>query len=325
MDTRSIGKIRGLQQCATQHGKFAILALDHRNNLRNLLHLQEQNPDTDVEMTAFKFDVVRALAKNCSAILLDPVYGAAQNVFSAALPGNCGLLVAVEETGYTGDPVARESQLLPEWGVAKVKRMGASAVKLLVYYHPDSSTHTHIEDLVRRVAQDCQTQDIPLFLEVLSYPLDAGKKKLEGSERSDVILRSAAILTPLGVDVLKAEFPLDIYAEKDFQKWEAACQELTRASATPWILLSASVEFEVFMQQVTAACRAGAAGVAAGRAVWKEATDLKGVERTRFLQDVACQRMGRLTALVDALAAPWFAGMEPTRINQDWYKKYPEK
>ncbi len=325
MFTRSIGKIRGLQQCATPNGKFAILALDHRNNLRNLLHIQKQDPNANEMMTAFKQDVVKTLADSCSAFLLDPLYGAAQNVATQVLPGNRGLLVALEETGYTGDPSARESQILPDWSVAKVKRMGGSAVKLLVYYHPDSATHTHIEDLVSQVADDCQKTDTPFFLEVLSYPLDPVQKKLEGTERMDVILKSAEKLTPLGADVLKAEFPLDIHTEKSFDRWKAACKELTQKSAIPWILLSASVDFDVFLQQVIAACMAGAAGVAAGRAVWKEATDLSGHDRIHFLQNVAYKRMHRLTELVDALAAPWFNELEQFQIDQEWFKTYPER
>ena len=322
MFTRSIGKIRGLQQCATPNGKFAILALDHRNNLRNLLHIQDQDPNTDERMAAFKQDVVKALANSCSAFLLDPLYGAAQNIVSQTLPGNCGLLVALEETGYTGDPSARESQILPNWSAAKIKRMGGSAVKLLVYYHPESPTHTHIEDLVSKAADDCQKADIPFFLEVLSYSLDPLQKKLEGNERMEVILKSAEKLTLLGADVLKAEFPLDINTERDFDSWETACKELTRKSMIPWILLSASVDFEIFLQQVKAACMAGAAGVAAGRAVWKEATDLNGQDRINFLQNVACKRMQMLSELVDDLAAPWFASLEPARIEIDWFRTY---
>ena len=39
--------------------------------------------------------------------------------------------------------------------VEKAKRMGASAIKLLVYYHPDSPTAQEIEDFTSKVAEDC--------------------------------------------------------------------------------------------------------------------------------------------------------------------------
>ncbi|MFN6120893.1 MAG: hypothetical protein ACK5CE_14850, partial [Actinomycetes bacterium] len=49
-----------------------------------------------------------------------------------ALPGRVGLVMALDETGYVGDPTARQSQILPGWNAAKIRRMGASAAKLLV-------------------------------------------------------------------------------------------------------------------------------------------------------------------------------------------------
>ena len=38
--------------------------------------------------------------------------------------------------------------------------------------------------------------------------------------------------------MLKAEFPLDTQQEPRRGEWEAACRELTEASAVPWVLLS---------------------------------------------------------------------------------------
>src|SRR5678810_80466 len=94
-----------------------------------------------------------------SAVLLDPEIGAAQCVASGVLPGDVGLVVAVEATGYTGDPTARQSRILPGWSVAKARRMGANAIKLLAYYHPDSNTASELESFIRQVVADCAAQD----------------------------------------------------------------------------------------------------------------------------------------------------------------------
>ena len=45
------------------------------------------------EVVAEKLRIVHAFAPHSTAILLDPVYGAAQAVAGAALPRGCGLLV----------------------------------------------------------------------------------------------------------------------------------------------------------------------------------------------------------------------------------------
>jgi tagatose-1,6-bisphosphate aldolase len=202
--------------------------------------------------------------------------------------------------------------------------MGASGVKLLVYYHPESDQARHQEDLVSQVAEDCLKYDLPLFVEPLSYSLDPGKKKLSSAERRQIVIETARRLTPLGMDILKAEFPVDVKEETAQGVWAAACVELTEASKVPWTLLSAGVDFDTFMRQVMVACQSGASGVLAGRAVWKEATELDGPERVEFLRTTAAGRMARLTALCDGLANPWTKFYTADPAPEDWYPNYPD-
>ena len=322
MPTLTIGKYRSLQQCANQRGALVILAMDHRGNLRELLAPSNKDQVPAEDLMAFKREVIAALSPIASAVLVDPEYGAAQCIASGALPGGKGLVVAVEASGYTGNPLARQSRVLEGWGVDKTRRMGASAVKLLAYYHPDAPTAPEIEALVQRVAHDCQEQDIALMLEPLSYSPDPSQKKLPPSERRRVVLETARRLTFPGVDVLKAEFPLDIQAEPDERQWAQACAELTAASRAPWVLLSASVSFETFLRQVALACQEGASGVAVGRAVWQEAVKGSGLARQEFLEKVARPRMERIEALCTALARPWVEVYQPVETGLDWYTNY---
>jgi tagatose-1,6-bisphosphate aldolase len=316
MKTISIGKLRGLQQISSQRGAITALALDHRQNLR------KANPAfmDDAELSRFKLDVTRAAASKATAILLDPEVSAAQAIAQGLLPKHVGLVVAVESTGYTGETTARRAQLIPGWSVEKAKRMGASAVKLLVYYHPASPTAKEIEDFTAKIAQDCRQHDLALMLEPLSYSLDENNK-LSSEERRTVVVETAKRLTSLDVDLLKAEFPLDLN-EPDEIKWKQACQEISSASSVPWILLSAAVDFEIFVRQVTVACNAGASGIAVGRAVWKEAVGLNGEARAQFLRDVAGVRLARLSALCDALARPWPELVAMPIVDAQWYVRY---
>jgi len=311
----SIGKLRGLQQISSNRGTFTALALDHRQNLR------KANPVfvDDGELSRFKVDVTTALAKRATAVLLDPEVSAAQAVAQGAIPNSVGLVVAVETTGYTGDATARHAQIIPGWSVEKAKRMGASAIKLLVYYHPDSGTANEIEDFTSMIAEECTKHDLVLMLEPLSYSLDEGKK-LTSEEKRYVVVETARRLTPLHVDILKAEFPLDAN-DMDESKWMDACKEISSASVTPWILLSAAVDYDTFLRQVTVACNAGASGIAVGRAVWKEAVMMAGDERIKFLRSAGRYRIARLTSLCHALAKPYtdfYAADAPF----DWYKTY---
>jgi len=311
----SIGKLRGLQQISSNRGTFTALALDHRQNLR------KANPAfvNDEELSRFKVDVTDALAKRATAVLLDPEVSAAQAIAQRAIPNSVGLVVAVESTGYTGDATARQAQVIPGWSVEKAKRMGASAIKLLVYYHPDANTAGEIEDFTSNIAEECKKHDLVLMLEPLSYSLDENKK-LTSDEKRYVVVETAKRLTPLHVDILKAEFPLDVN-DMDESKWMDACREISSASITPWILLSAAVDYETFLRQVVVASNAGASGIAVGRAVWKEAVTMSGEERIKFLRTSGRSRMSRLTSLCHALAKP-YTDFYTAEAPFDWYKTY---
>ncbi len=311
----TIGKLRGLQQIASERGTITALALDHRQNLR------KANPAfiSDVELSGFKLDVTSVLASSATAVLLDPEVSAAQAVAQRAIPKDIGLVVAVESTGYTGDATARQAQIIPGWSVEKARRMGASAIKLLVYYHPDASTAGEIEDFTSVIAADCKRHDLVLMLEPLSYSL-AENRRLTSDEKRYVVVETARRLTPLSVDILKAEFPLDV-DDRDETKWMDACREISAASVVPWILLSAAVEYETFLRQVMIACDAGASGIAVGRAVWKEAVTMGPEVRLNFLQTTARQRLSRLTSLCHALAKP-YTDFYTAEAPFDWYKTY---
>jgi tagatose-1,6-bisphosphate aldolase len=321
MNILSIGKLRGLQQCAAPNGTFTCLALDHRQNLRRALNPSDPSAVGDAELTGFKLELTAALADLATAVLLDPEYSAAQAIAAGILPTKTGLVVALESTGYTGDPAARGSQLLPGWSVEKSRRMGANMVKLLVYFHPEAPTAGDIEAFVGQVAQDCLRQDLGLMLEPLSYSLQADRK-LDSSEKRQVVVETARRLTLPGVDILKAEFPLDPVAVPNESDWAKACTEISSASRAPWILLSAAINYQTYLRQVAIACRAGASGIAVGRAVWQEAVELRGAARLSFLKDVARPRLERLASLCAELGKPWTDFYAPPKIQSEWYKSY---
>jgi tagatose 1,6-diphosphate aldolase len=312
----SIGKLRGLQQCTSAKGTFTCLALDHRQNLR------KANPAfvDNAELSRFKLEVVSTIADLSTAVLLDPEISAAQTIAAGALPGKSALVVAVESTGYGGSPTARQSQVLPGWSVEKAKRMGASMVKLLVYFHPNSPTAPEIESFVRQVVDECNRYDLGLMLEPLSYSLTA-EKKLSSAEKRYVVTETARRLVFPGVDVLKAEFPLDIAEDANEANWTAACADISASSPAPWIVLSAAVDYETYLRQVEIACRAGASGSAVGRAVWQEAVTMDGEARLDYLRTTCRERLARLTELCSTVGKP-VSDFYTADAPFDWYKAY---
>jgi len=319
-----LGARRGLEACASPRGTFAVLALDHRQNLRRELRPDDPDSVTYDEMVDFKRAVVRALSPVATGTLLDPEIGAAQSIADGSLPGRAGLIVAIEATGYAGLSTARVSRILDGWSVEKAKRMGASAAKLLVYYHPDAANAADQERLVARVAADCRAADLALFVEPLSFSLVDGAM-LSGEDRRRVVIETARRLTAIGGDVLKAEFPYDP-AVTESVRWREACEELNAASELPWVLLSGGVDDATFEAQVAAACEAGASGVLVGRSVWAEAATMEPAARTEFLMSTGRERLRRLADLADRAGRPWHE--RRTRLTtaplprDGWYRDY---
>ena len=303
IDAYRIGARRGLAACASERGTFAVLALDHRQNLRRELRPDDPASVTYEEMVEFKRAVVRALAPVATGTLLDPEIGAAQCIVDGSLPARAGLIVAIEATGFDGPSTARVSRILDGWSVEQAKRMGASAAKLLVYYHPDATTAADQEELVNRVARECRAADLALFVEPLSFSVVAGEK-LTGEARRRVVVETARRLTAIGGDILKAEFPYDP-SVTDRERWREACAELDEASSVPWVLLSGGVDGPTFEAQVEVACAAGASGVLAGRSVWAEAATMTPGSRDEFLATTARERLRRLVDLADSVGRPW--------------------
>jgi tagatose 1,6-diphosphate aldolase len=324
--TLSLGKVRALQQCATASGIFTILAVDHRDAMRTMIDAARPQDISSQTLTDIKLDIVRSLRDLPSAVLLDPLYSAAQAIADGAVTGQTGLLVALEDQGYLGDPYNRETASLSGWGVEKARRLGATGVKVLLFYHPNAgATAEKQENFAQAIIADCQHYELPLFLEPISYPLSPRVKKNSvefAEERRRVVIESARRLGALGADILKLEFPVDVTHQPDPELWAEACSELNDASPVPWVLLSAGEPFETFCQQLTIACQAGCTGFAAGRSVWNEAVTLPFEKRARFLSTTARERFKRLADIAQSSIHSWQQRYTLPMPDENWYRTY---
>ena len=318
--TLTPGRYRGLKSTSLAEADvFGIIAFDQRASYRKMLP-----PATGYDqLVQVKSEIISALSLDASAILTDPVYGLRP---AMQMSPKSGLLLALEKSGYSGDSSYRVTELLPAWTPEKIRKTGASAVKFMVYYHPESGELAdELEALVRRVVADCQAWDLPVFLEPMSYSLDPDVSK-DSAEyaagRAQVVIETARRLSGTGADVLKMEFPLDIQFNQDRGQWRAACEELSAASSVPWVLLSAGVDFEQFKPQVEVACQAGASGFLAGRAIWKEAAAMSTSDRAAFLRDVADDRLRQLLEIAAAEARPWSDFYAAPEAAENWYESY---
>ena len=230
------------------------------------------------------------------------------------------------KSGYSGDSSYRKTELIPAWTPEKIRKAGANAVKFMVYYHPDSGgLAEELEQLIQRVVADCHQWDLPVFLEPMSYSLEAAvaKDSAEFAEaRPAIVIETARRLSRTGADALKMEFPQDIKFNRDRAAWQASCAALSEASATPWVLLSAGVDFEQFKPQARVACEQGASGFLAGRAIWKEAAAMSPIDRAAFLQNTARDRLRQLLEIAASSARPWTDFYRTPQSSANWYEDY---
>ena len=327
----SIGKLRGLQRIAGARGVFTICAMDHRGSLEGKFCSDIADFLCPESMTDFKLDLCRTLSPYASAVLLDPVFGAAQAIARSLPAKRSGILISLEETGYSGNSESRDTVLLTDWSVSKIKRMGADAVKLLVYYRPDVEAASRQLHLIAEVADQCKRWDILFVVEALSYPIgsEIGDPDQYARIKPGLVIQTARDFTAHPIDIFKAEFPADLHVTHTVAEAHRLCRELTNASTRPWVLLSAGTDYDIFKRQVEIACDSGASGFLAGRAIWQEAIDMTGPLRRDFLATTAVNRLKKLSGLVRRYATPWqrrigLNGEVLVDVPANWYRHYGE-
>lgn len=310
---------------ASPDGIFNMCAMDHRGSLRKLAG--ELDYDQMVER---KLELCYNLAPHASAVLLDPVFGAASALSHGVLPKSTGLVVSVEASGYAGTSEQRLTQLLEGWNVEKIKRMGASAAKLLVHYRPDLiELANKLMDMIEGIGLECERHDLPFVVEPLSYPIGEETRNPAhfAKVKEQLVLKTAGHIAKLPIDVLKSEFPGELQYQ-DKGKLTELCRQLDKASPVPWVVLSAGVDFEEFCQQVEIACQGGASGFLGGRAIWQEAMQMdKSQDRVKFLSTTGADRLKRLEDIATRYATPWYKKLglnshELAPIAEGWYQEY---
>lgn len=297
--------------------------------MRAMLNRAQPEAVPAYHLTEIKLSIVRVIGPLASAILLDPIYSLGQAIAQRALPPRTVFLSTLEEQGYLGDPHRRQTTMLAGWSVEKAKMLGASGVKVLLFYHPSAGEVTERqENFVADLLGECRRFDIPMFLEPILYSVDPAISKDSArfaADRPGLMVETVRRLSALNPDVLKLEFPVDCRYTKEETVWQEACGRVNEASRVPWTLLSGGDSFDLFQQQLRVACQNGCSGFLVGRALWQEAVYLQGNEREAFLREEATRRWEALQEIAENYAHPWFDRWEVANVDDHWYKDYLEK
>ena len=325
----SEGKIRHLTALSNKNGVIAAAAMDQRGSLQKGIAGAKGVPTDQVTpemMSEFKIAVSRVLTPHASAILLDPEYGLPA---AKARSSNAGLLLAYEESGYDNTKPGRLPDLLPHVSAKRIADWGANAVKILIYYTPfeDSSVNDIKHAFIERIGAECETQQIPFFLEIVGYdPKGGDEKGFEfAKQKPQVVIGSMQEFSKpqYRVDVLKVEVPINanyvegssVYkGQKAYSRSEAL--DLFRRAAgvakKPFIYLSAGVGNAQFVESLTMAAEAGTdySGVLCGRATWKDGIPIYAKQGVKALEDwLQSEGVKNINAVNAAIqtAKPWHA------------------
>jgi tagatose 1,6-diphosphate aldolase len=323
------GKLRRLARLADNRGRFSMLAIDQRKSLRQMISIKTgENPAdiADDSLIKVKRIVTSYLSPMASAILTDPLFGYANT--RSLIPGSIGVMLSIEVTGYSiVNGNERQSRLIPSWGVDQTSLAGGDAVKLLIWYCREAGRETldHQFGIVRNVGEACEKHGIPLILEVVNYRLDgrSTKSAFYAREKAERVIDAARVFsaTEFKVDMLKLEFPGELSFVKEYQDFpfsageivydldeiQEFCSRTNEASGVPWVILSAGVEPEEFIENIKISNAAGASGFLCGRAVWKKIINHYPDEEAMgaFIRDEAA---GYFKSILNANSAalPWY-------------------
>jgi len=325
------GKLRGLQRISNPNGTLTMVATDQNSSMISMMKKATGREPTYAEVADAKVMLSRALAPHCSGLLVDGYYGYASTVAAFAVPASTGLLIRVEKSGASKNAAGAPcGEVEPGWGVAKIKRAGADAVKLLAQFEPgefDSAERNF--ELTRRIHDECVAHDILFLLEPIHFPYNGEDDKSESKikRKARTVIESAKYLSRY-CDVYKAEFPGTLGYESDDQLMDNL-KRLNDACVKPWVLLSAGVDYDQYKKQVEMAIKAGASGVLGGRAFWKEFfTYPTGAERQKFAETECVRRVKEVDAIVKT-GTPWFAkygltleDLHGMRATEGWHARY---
>ena len=320
----SAGKLAGMKAVADERGVIAAAAMDQRGSLKKAIAKERGGDVTDADLEEFKILVTEILTQHASAILLDPEWGIPASKRRAK---NSGLLMAYEKTGYDANTPGRLPDLLDLWSVRRLKAAGADCIKILLYYAPadPAKTNDHKHAWVERIGDECRTNDIPFFLEVIAYEEGLDEKGLEFAKKKPELV--AAYMREFskdqyGVDVLKVEVPVNMkfvdgmksfagtsaYTKQQAMDW---FRKTADVSKRPFIYLSAGVSNAEFTETLELAGEAGTrfSGVLCGRATWKDGIAVYAKQGAnafrRWLQDDGVKNIVNVNDHLKP-ARPWF-------------------
>jgi tagatose 1,6-diphosphate aldolase len=285
---------RGYQQICGENGLMMVVAADQRGGMREVLaDTPEARKNIDQAMLGrVKSGLVRHLANKAACVLLDAVTAVPDVVEDGTLARDTGLLIGLDDSGWNTDAQGyRISKLSPGINARKVRELGGTGAKLMVYLRADRPDANAVNiQTIRECVADFAAEDVLLVVEFLTYRLADEPEADYKSAFPDLVVEGTRICIENGAKVLKIPYP----------GTPEACRRVTElCDGIPWAVLSAGVDHETFLGQVETSMANGASGVIAGRALWKDCISLDPTVQADRLETIASSRLREIQAILD--------------------------
>lgn len=283
-----------LDAIARPSGGMAMVAMDQRESLRHMFDQAGAGRPAEDVLVNFKLAVAASLGPMASGFLIDRHYGFEEVRQRSLLPSRTGLILATDDLVQDpGGPVQDTDLDLP---ALELDLTGVAAIKLLIIWRRDHRREARVE-LARRFVAAARARGVLSVLEpvVRATPGEAD------FDQEKAIREAARELSPLGQSLYKVQVPRG--GSGSPAELRVGCEALAADITGPWVVLSQGVEREDFLRAVTAACRAGASGFLAGRALWSDVVGHPDVSSR--LTELSVPRLARLIDVVDTHARSW--------------------
>jgi len=284
---------RAMQAISTPDGNMLIVAADQRNGMKAAIKDAPAGSGaiTREELASVKKDLVRHLANNAPAILLDPEVALPAIVDDAVLNRETALVVGMDASGFETIDGLKYTRYVPGTTARTVRELGGDVAKMLFYTRPDKQRDdSRVAQEIRDVVAACDKEGLLLIVELLTYQLEGESDEDYAAAFGTLVADGAKLAVECGAKVLKLQYPGSA----------AACRAVTEAvTGVPWAVLSAGVDHATFIDQVATAMANGASGAMAGRSLWKDSLSYDANVREDLLTNRALPRLHELQAAVD--------------------------
>ncbi|GAA2512070.1 FGGY family carbohydrate kinase [Winogradskya humida] len=284
---------RGMSAISTPAGRMLIVAADQRNGMKAAMKDAPGGPESisTAELAEAKADLLRYLANNAPAILLDPEVALPGIVDDGVLARGTSLVVGLDASGFETTDGLRYTRFVPGVSAKTVRELGGDVAKMLWYTRPDKQdAHSRVAGEMRKLITECTAEGVLLIVELLTYQLEDETAGEYAAAFPSLVADGAKLAVDCGAKVLKLQYPGSA---------EACAAVTAAANGVPWAVLSAGVDHETFLGQVTTAMANGAAGAMAGRSLWKDSLSVSHDLREDYLTKRALPRLRELADVVD--------------------------